>query len=108
MGEKENKGTDQTQQKPEETAMSFSSPFLCIFLCLVKIPLLQERFSTVRKRSVLGFVGIFLFIVHRQNLPIQVLFVSGFIVTLFTLKQSCFFSLVYALSCDCCGLCNQH
>ena len=58
-----------------------------------KIPLLQERFSTVRTRSVFGFVGIFLFIVHRQNVPIQVLFLIGFIVTLFTLKQSCCFFL---------------
>ena len=30
---------------------------------------------------------------HRQNVPIQVLFLIGFIVTLFTLKQSCCFFL---------------
>ena len=59
--------------------------FSVYLLVSCKIPLLQERFSTVRTRSVLGFVGIFLFLVHRQDVPIQVLFVSGFIVTLFTL-----------------------
>ena len=85
VGEKENKGKDQTKQKTWGDSNVVLVSFSVYLLVSCKIPLLQERFSTVRKRSVLGFVGIFLFIVHRQNVPIQVLFLSGFIVTLFTL-----------------------
>ena len=84
---------------------TFNKGFVKLFsiYCSVQLP----QISQISTRSVLGFVWIFLFIVHRQNVPIQVLFFIGLCNSFHTLAVLLFFSLVYALSCDCCGLCNR-